>query len=118
MRPIFTRLLADKQSHLARHMKAAYPATLDIRKQIRVLAGDIIVQPGEAHPGTVGTAFDMLSGFLLVEGHEPLNPGPTRGWRPVHGLITHQITQMVHGSQSDRATNDDFYKAIWVLAEL
>ncbi|CAN7295565.1 hypothetical protein LJR186_001481 [Microbacterium foliorum] len=118
MRPIFTKLLADKTSHLARHMKSAYPATLGIRKQIRTLAGDILVQPGDAHAGTVGTAFDVLSGFLMIENHVPLDPAPTRGWRPVHGLITHQVTVLAHEAQGDRATIDDFYKAVWVLAEL
>lgn len=118
MRPIFTRLLDNRQSHLSQHMKTAYPATLAIRKQIRTLAGDILVQPGDAHAGTVGTAFDMLSGFLLIEKHTPLAPAPTRGWRPVHALIAGQVTALAHDAQNDRATSDDFYKAVWVLAEL
>lgn len=118
MRPIFTKLLANKQSHLSKHMKAAYPATLDVRKRIRTLAGDILVLPGEAHAGTVGTAFDFLSGFLLIERHVPLNPAPTRGWRPVHALITQQVIALAHDAQADRESVDDFYRAIWVLAEL
>lgn len=60
----------------------------------------------------------MLSGFLLIENHVPLNPAPTRGWRPVHALITQQVIAVAHDAQADRATDDDFYKAVWVLAEL
>lgn len=118
MRPIFTKLLDNRQSHLAQHLKTAYPETLRLRQAVRAGAGDIIVEPGDANAGTIGTAFDMLSGILLVENHVPLSPGPTRGWRPVHGILTGALTGMVHDTQSDRATNDDFYKAIWVLAEL
>lgn len=118
MRPIFTKLLADKQSHLARHLKTAYPATLELRKAVRAEAGDIIVAPGDAHAGTVGTAFDMLSGFLLIADHVPLDPAPTSGWRPVHALLTQHLIDIAHDTLPERETNHDFYKAVWVLAEL
>lgn len=118
MRPIFTRLLADKKSHLSRHLKTAYPATLEQRKHIRDSAGDILVEPGDAHAGTVGTAFDFLSGFLLIENHVPLNPAPTRGWRPIHGLITEGLTGVIHDNLPYRLDDDTAYRAIWVLAEL
>lgn len=118
MRPIFTKLLADRQSHLSRHMRTAYPATLELRKLVREAAGDIIVAPGAAHAGTVGTAFDMLSGFMLVEGYVPLDPGPTRGWRPVHGLVADSLIEFAHEILPGRKDDDNFYRAVWVLAEL
>ena len=118
MRPIFTKLLADKQSHLVRHMKTAYPATLELRKLVRAGAGEIIVEPGDAHAGTVGTAFDFLSGFLLIDEHVPLDPGPTLGWRPVHALLTNSLIGYVHDTLAGRSGDDTFYQAIWVLAEL
>lgn len=118
MRPIFTKLLADKQSHLSRHLKTAYPATLELRKAVRAEAGDIVVEPGDAHAGTVGTAFDFLSGVLLIENHVPLNPGPNLAWKPAHGVITTALTELVHNLLPERAEGDEFYQAILVLAEL
>ncbi|MGI0522140.1 hypothetical protein ABY45_16335 [Microbacterium maritypicum] len=118
MRPIFTKLLANRQSHLARHLKTAYPATLDVRKAIRAGAGDIIVEPGDAHAGTIGTAFDMFSGLMLIPEYRPLDPGPTRAWTRVHGLINDSLTEFVHATLPDREEDDNFYRAIWVLAEL
>ncbi|GEK85171.1 hypothetical protein GCM10007198_19350 [Microbacterium aerolatum] len=95
-----------------------YPATLELRRLVRAAAGDIIVHPGDANAGTVGTAFDILSGFLLIDDYVPLNPPTSHVWRPVYGLIAQRLTEYAHEDKAGRATDDDFYRYIWVLAEL
>lgn len=118
MRPIFTQLLRTATSHVVQHMKTAYPDTLALRKSVRDAAGDILVWPGDADPGTVGTAFDILSGFLLIDGHVPLDPAPSHGWRPVHSLIADRLTDYVYDALPDHDDGDEFYQMVWVLAEL
>lgn len=118
MRPIFTQLLGSSSSNVSRHMKTAYPDTLELRRLVRAAAGDIVVEPGDAHAGTVGTAFDLLTGFLLIPDHVPLDPPASPVWRPVHALIADSFTEFLHDAIPARKDMDEVYQAVWVLAEL
>lgn len=118
MRPIFTKLLDNPRSHLAQHMKSAYPATAELRKLVAQAAGPLLVPPGDAHAGTVGTAFDLLSGFVLIPDYVPIQRQPGGAWQPLHALLATRMTEYAHACFDDRAQDDEFYQCVWVLAEL
>jgi hypothetical protein len=69
--------IAASNSLLRAHLDTRYPNQKDIYRRYRVGVGPILVAPGTANAGTLGTAFDWLVRFM-VSAHPSLDLA-TRG---------------------------------------
>jgi len=66
-----TAAIDDKQSPLRRYLDSEYPNRRPLQAAYRAAAPPILVQGGDAHPGTLGAAFDFAVRFVLDPEYVP-----------------------------------------------
>ncbi|KQQ94600.1 hypothetical protein ASF62_11060 [Leifsonia sp. Leaf325] len=105
-------------STLKSYFNDRYPNTLKLRKEFAAQSGPLLVDGGDANPGTVGTAFDLLMKLTLNKQHHPL-PLKAGGLltdghvQAVDDLVVMtRVAQLEAGADSD----DMLFRCCWVLA--
>lgn len=115
--------VTEKASPLRGHLEATFPNVALLRRDFKKRSGTLLVEPGGAAAGTVGTAFDLMVRFLLDPGQEPEEPmrgsfrisiGSTALLADVPTAIQ-QVTELAQTAAADGNT-ELLARACWPLA--
>ncbi|MFV0256971.1 MAG: hypothetical protein ACK5PP_00790 [Acidimicrobiales bacterium] len=67
-----TSAIRDKESPLRRHLDSRFPNRRGVQDEYRNQCGSIVIDGGNASPGTVGTAFDLQTRLEIDPSHTPI----------------------------------------------
>lgn len=115
-----TSALKDKASPLRRHLARRFPLTKLLQADYRASAGPLLVEGGDANPGTLGAALDYQLRFTLDPDYLPL---PAVAAFANHPLLLAPIMEVVRaaGLASGAASpghDAPAARACWALALL
>lgn len=111
-----TKALDDKHSPLREYFDTRFPKTRTLQADYRARVGEMVVAPGNANSGTVGTAFDYRLRFTLDPSH---NPGETYAAflsRPRQAKAIQKVILDAQRSAQAATDPDGLNRACWALA--
>ena len=110
-----TSAVKDKGSPLRQHLDRRFPNTRPLQADYKQQCGSLLVNGGDANPGTLGAAFDFMIRFILDPDHKPavavqafLDKPPLLA--PVVQVVAAAHTSMTAGDA------DALARASWALA--
>lgn len=112
-----TGVLRGPSTPLKEHFATRFPNAGELGKRLAAASGPILVDGGDAHPGTVGTGFDVMVRLLLNPGHLSLQMPPRMFWTERHNEIEWELTAAA-GEALTAGDDDRFLQACWALAVL
>ena len=113
-----TAALDDKASPLRRHFDNRYPNRAPLQTKYREAAGPLLVNKGDANPGTLGAAFDFAVRFLLDPANDPCVAYLGSGYIGLEVRVIAGVVGVAKSTAQDRSTplDEDHFRACWVLA--
>lgn len=115
-----TSALRDKQSPLRLYLEDRFPRNRVLQAEYRAGSGELLVDTGTAHAGTVGTAFDIMVRLLLDPGQSLSEPTKSGAWSLEDmAVIERVLTTARREARSVRGgagTGEELARACWALA--
>ncbi len=108
-----TSELDDKNSPLRRYLVDRFPNTRPLQNEYKANAGRLLVESGDANPGTLGTAFDLRIRFLLDPTHVP-QEAFSHYFADKRGVEA--ITEVISIASSNPSDSQMINRACWALA--
>jgi len=117
--PTLTCLLNNRKSHLSNFLDEEFPHTMPLRRSIREACGPIKFPPGTGRDGgAVGSAFDLLTTFVVQPDARLLDLSTSYHWTLNHVALTEVMRDRVTAGIAAPTRTTELYEAVWVLGLL
>ncbi len=111
-----TSAVKDKDSPLRQYLDRRFPNTRPLQAAYRQECGPLLVDGGDAVPGTLGAAFDFMIRFTLDPDHKPVVAVQAFLDKPPLLLAVVQVVEAAHTSMTGADDADVLARASWALA--
>lgn len=111
-----TSAVNDKNSPLRQYLDRRFPNTRPLQADYKQQRGALLVDGGDANPGTVGAAFDFMVRFTLDPDHRPGVAAQAFLDKPPLLATTVEVMKAAHTSLAGSQDVDLLARASWALA--
>lgn len=106
-----TAAIDDKTTPLRRYLVDRFPNTRPLQNEYKANAGPLLVEPGDANPGTLGTAFELRCRFMLDQEHVP-----EEVFSHYFASSVDEITEVISIAAGNASDSQTLNRACWALA--
>jgi hypothetical protein len=111
-----TSAVKDKDSPLRQYLNRRFPNTRPLQADYKQQCGALLVDSGEANPGTLGAAFDFMVRFALDPDHKPVVAVQAFLDKPPLLAVIVQVVETARTSMTDSKDVDLLARTSWALA--
>lgn len=111
-----TNAVKDKGSPLRGYLDQRFPNTRLLQTEYRARSGSLLIEGGDANPGTLGAAFDFQSRLVLDPTAPPLVAALAFSGRSDHLVAVTGLMCLAQDAAQHEAERETLARACWALA--